>query len=71
MSPRSLRRLLAATARAVIEFALVMPLVVVLVLGVVEFGYALLDQHVVTKTHPRRLEPHFARHARCRTPPPR
>jgi hypothetical protein len=31
------------------EFALIMPLALVLALGVVEMGYALLDQHVVTK----------------------
>jgi Flp pilus assembly protein TadG len=31
------------------EFAIVMPLVLLLVLGVVEVGYALLDQQVVTK----------------------
>src|SRR4051794_32096759 len=50
MSPRSLRRLLAADGQAMIETALVMPLVVILVLGVIEFSYALLDAHVVTKT---------------------
>src|SRR5256885_1472371 len=51
MSPRSLRKLLAgAKGQAMLETALVMPLVVVLVLGVIEFSYALLDAHVVTKT---------------------
>jgi hypothetical protein len=35
--------------QGLIEFALVLPLVVVLALGVAETGYALLDQHVVTK----------------------
>jgi hypothetical protein len=33
----------------VIELALLSPLVLVVALGVIEFGYALLDQHVVTK----------------------
>jgi hypothetical protein len=32
-----------------VEFALVLPLMVVIALGVCETGYALLDQHVVTK----------------------
>lgn len=32
-----------------LEFALVLPLIVVLGLGVVEMGFALLDQHVITK----------------------
>jgi Flp pilus assembly protein TadG len=32
-----------------IEMAMVMPLCVTLALGVIELGYALLDQHVVTK----------------------
>ena len=35
--------------QGILEFAIVLPLVMVLVLGVVEVGYALLDQHVVTK----------------------
>jgi hypothetical protein len=33
----------------VIEFAVVLPLLLVVVLGVIETSYALLDQHVVTK----------------------
>jgi TadE-like protein len=35
--------------QSVIEFAMVMPLLLVIVLGVVEVSYALLDQHVITK----------------------
>jgi len=35
--------------QAIIEFTLVVPLLLMLVLGVVEIGYALLDQHVVSK----------------------
>jgi uncharacterized protein (UPF0333 family) len=35
--------------QGLIEFALIIPLVLVLALGVVEVGYALLDAHVVTR----------------------
>jgi hypothetical protein len=35
--------------QSIVEFALILPLVMVLVLGVVEVSYALLDQHVITK----------------------
>jgi hypothetical protein len=35
--------------QALVEMAIVLPLLMVTVLGVVELGYALLDQHVVTK----------------------
>jgi hypothetical protein len=35
--------------QSVIEFAMVMPLLLLIVLGVVEVSYALLDQHVITK----------------------
>jgi hypothetical protein len=38
-----------AHGQSVVEFALVLPVVLVLSLGVVEAGYALLDVHVVTK----------------------
>lgn len=37
------------SGQAVLEFALVVPFVLVLALGVVEVGYALLDQHVTSK----------------------
>jgi hypothetical protein len=37
------------SGQALLEFALVVPLVMVMVLGVIEVSYALLDQHVVTK----------------------
>jgi Flp pilus assembly protein TadG len=43
------RRLADCRGQSVIEFALVMPLVLLVALGVIELGYALLDQHVVTK----------------------
>jgi hypothetical protein len=42
-------RLLCAKGQSLVEFSMILPLVVVLMLGVVELGYALLDQHVVTK----------------------
>ena len=38
-----------ANGQSVIELALIMPLLLVLVLGVVEVSYAVLDQHVVTR----------------------
>jgi TadE-like protein len=43
------RRLLDSRGQTLVEFAFVLPLVMVVALGVIEFGYALLDQHVVTK----------------------
>jgi hypothetical protein len=38
-----------ASGQGLLEFALILPLILALVLGVVEVSYALLDQHVVTK----------------------
>ena len=35
--------------QSMIEFALILPLLMVVVLGVIEVSYALLDQHIVTK----------------------
>ncbi len=35
--------------QSLVEFSLVLPLLILIVLGVVEVSYALLDQHVVTK----------------------
>lgn len=35
--------------QSMVEFAMVLPFLLVIVLGVVEVGFALLDQHVVTK----------------------
>ena len=35
--------------QSVVEFALVLPFLMVVVLGVTELGYALLDSHIVTK----------------------
>ncbi len=45
----ALARLRSARGQSILEFGLMLPLVVVLVLGVVELSWALLDQHVVTK----------------------
>jgi Flp pilus assembly protein TadG len=38
-----------SSGQSLLEFALILPLVLALALGVIEVGYALLDQHVVTK----------------------
>jgi hypothetical protein len=35
--------------QSLLEFALIMPFILLVALGVIEIGYALLDQHVVTK----------------------
>ena len=43
------RRLAAERGQSLIEFALIMPFILLLALGVIEVGYALLDQHVITK----------------------
>ena len=46
----SLRRSLSdARGQSVIEFALILPFILTIVLGVIELGYALQDQHLVTK----------------------
>jgi hypothetical protein len=37
------------SGQALVEFAVILPLLLLLLMGVVELGYALLDQHVVTK----------------------
>ena len=42
-------RLRSARGQSMVEFAMVLPLILLLVLGVIESGYALLDEHVVTK----------------------
>jgi hypothetical protein len=45
-----MRRLLRSdSGQSLLEFALVVPLVLFLALGVIEASYAVLDQHVVTK----------------------
>ena len=44
-----LARLRSARGQSILEFGLMLPLVLILVLGVVEMSWALLDQHVVTK----------------------
>ena len=43
------RRSLCSSGQSIVEFAIILPLVLVLVLGVVEFSYELLDLHIVTK----------------------
>jgi Flp pilus assembly protein TadG len=43
------KRFLRSNGQSLVEFAVILPFTVVLVLGVIELGYALLDQHVVAK----------------------
>jgi hypothetical protein len=43
------QRSLCSSGQSIVEFSIILPLVLVLVLGVVEFSYELLDLHVVTK----------------------
>jgi Flp pilus assembly protein TadG len=38
-----------SSGQSLIEFAIILPLIMALLLGVIEVGYGLLDQHVVTK----------------------
>jgi Flp pilus assembly protein TadG len=44
-----IHRLRGSSGQSIIEFALIAPLVMVLVLGVVDVSYALLDEQVVTR----------------------
>ena len=46
---RERSRFLRAGGQSIVEFALILPLSLAIVLGIVEVGYALLDEHVVTK----------------------
>jgi hypothetical protein len=50
-APTVVRRAFASSCRgqSIVEFAIVLPFVMVVVLGVTEVGYALLDSHIVTK----------------------
>jgi hypothetical protein len=43
------RRLCSSSGQSIIEFALILPLLFLLVFGIVDIGYVLLDQHIVTK----------------------
>ena len=43
------QRLSTHRGQSLVEFALIMPFILLMALGVIEVGYALLDQHVVTK----------------------
>src|SRR5688572_4764630 len=42
-------RFFSTAGQSLVEFAVVLPMLLVLVLGIIEAGYALVDQHVVTK----------------------
>jgi Flp pilus assembly protein TadG len=44
-----IRRLTNSRGQSLVEFAFLMPLILTVALGVIEVGYALLDQHVITK----------------------
>ncbi len=48
-SDRRLTRFRAARGQSIVEFAIILPFLLVICLGVVETAYALIDQHVVTK----------------------
>jgi TadE-like protein len=43
------QRSVRSSGQSIVEFSIILPLVLVLVLGVVEFSWELLDLHVVTK----------------------
>src|SRR3982074_170259 len=43
------RRTFCSSGQSIVEFSVILPLVLLLVLGVVEFSFELLDLHVVTK----------------------
>jgi Flp pilus assembly protein TadG len=43
------QRSVGSSGQSLIEFAMVLPLILVVAMGVIEVGYALLDQHGVTK----------------------
>jgi Flp pilus assembly protein TadG len=46
---RRLTRLRTSEGQSIVEFAIILPFLLVICLGVVETAYALIDQHVVTK----------------------
>jgi Flp pilus assembly protein TadG len=43
------RRFASSQGQTLVEFAMVLPFLLITMLGVIEFGYLLLDEHVVTK----------------------
>ena len=50
MTTTTIRRALAdQRGQSIVEFAIVMPLFLIIVLGIVEVGYALVDQHTTTR----------------------
>ena len=49
MTTRSRHLVRRESGQSMIEFAIVLPLLLVIVLGVIEVSYALFDQHVITK----------------------
>jgi Flp pilus assembly protein TadG len=49
LRPVNPRRLRDQSGQSVAEMAMILPLIVTLSLGIIEIGYALMDQHVVAK----------------------
>lgn len=50
MTTQRMRRMLAdASGQSLVEMAIILPLFLIIVLGIVEVGYALIDQHVTTR----------------------
>ena len=50
MTTSRMRRTLAdASGQSLVEMAIILPLFLIIVLGIVEVGYALIDQHVTTR----------------------
>src|SRR4051812_39045122 len=47
--PSIAARVRSARGQSMVEMAMILPFIVVLVLGMIELSYALLDHHVVTK----------------------
>ena len=49
LRPRGMRGSAGEHGQSLVEFAIILPLLIVVVLGLVEISYALMDQHVITK----------------------
>jgi hypothetical protein len=49
MTARTRHRIRSSRGQSILEFALILPVILLMVLGLVDLGWALLDQHVVTR----------------------